>query len=202
MNVSVWNILDLNEAYGERGVEALTTDFTTARNALDAERQPLNASVDMFLKKNALQFAKERKSITYLVFDGEDSSLVGYFTIAHKPIEIFADGLSNTSIRKLDRHARYHEKLGSYLLSGFLIAQFSKNYGVDSGTRITGDELMALCERELVDLQRRVGGGIQYLDCEANAKLISFYENLGFRLFGERFSEQDGKRYLQYMRFF
>ena len=111
MNVSVWNILDLNEAYGERGVEALTTDFTTARNALDAERQPLNASVDMFLKKNALQFAKERKSITYLVFDGEDSSLVGYFTIAHKPIEIFADGLSNTSIRKLDRHARYHEKL-------------------------------------------------------------------------------------------
>ena len=94
------------------------------------------------------------------------------------------------------------KNLGSYLLSGFLIAQFSKNYGVDSGTRITGDELMALCERELVDLQRRVGGGIQYLDCEANAKLISFYENLGFRLFGERFSEQDGKRYLQYMRFF
>ena len=44
--------------------------------------------------------------------------------------------------------------------------------------------------------------GIVYLDCEANAGLIYFYKKKqNFRLFGERISEKDGKRYLQYMKF-
>ena len=42
----------------------------------------------------------------------------------------------------------------------------------------------------------------EYLDCEADAKLINFYEGEDFRLFGERISEKDGKRNLQYMKFF
>ena len=61
---------------------------------------------------------------------------------------------------------------------------------------------MRLCNKELFELQHRIGGGLEYLDCEADAKLIDFYQdNQHFRLFGERISEKDGKRYLQFMKY-
>ena len=105
-------------------------------------------------------------------------------------------------MKTMSRYAELDTQKNSYLVSGFLIAQFGKNYAVDDGSRISGKELMRLANKELCDLQHRAGGGIEYLDCEADAKLINFYEGEGFRLFGERISEKDGKRYLQYMRFF
>lgn len=113
-----------------------------------------------------------------------------------------SDGLGKTTKKTMSRYAQLNEATGAYLVSGFLIAQFGKNYAVDKGKRITGKELMRLANREFMDIQHRAGGGVEYIDCEADAKLINFYEGEGFRLFGERISEKDGKRYLQYMKFF
>lgn len=202
MTVTVWNILDLDEEAGEEGINALVSDFTTARENEDGVLEDLNPDIENFLKKNALQFAREKKSITYLVCDEDDGSLLGYFTITHKSVEVPPDGLSKTYIKKVERYAQLHKELKSYIVSGFLIAQFGKNYSVDAGNRITGSELMHLCNRELYELQHRLGGGLEYLDCEAHAELIDFYEKKqNFRLFGERISEKDGKRYLQFMKF-
>ncbi|MBQ6904249.1 MAG: GNAT family acetyltransferase, partial [Lachnospiraceae bacterium] len=62
--------------------------------------------------------------------------------------------------------------------------------------------LMALSDDILEDVQRRIGGGVVYLDCEDKQKLIDFYENtVHFRKFNERISDIDNIRYLQYMRF-
>ena len=202
MTIGVWNILDLNEEAGEEGINALVSDFTTARMNEDGLAENLNPDIEVFLKEDALQFAKEKKSITYLVCDEDDGSLLGYFTITHKAVEVPPDGLSKTYIRKVERYAQLHKELNSYIVSGFLIAQFGKNYGVDDGQRISGSELMRLCNKELYELQHRLGDGLEYLDCEAHAELIDFYEKKqNFRLFGERISEKDGKRYLQYMKF-
>lgn len=202
MTIGVWNILDLDEEAGEAGVNALIDGFTTVRLNEEGESEELNPDIEIFLKKNALQFAREKKSITYLVCDEDDGSLLGYFTITHKAVEVPPDGLSKTYIRKVERYAQLHKELKAYIVSGFLIAQFGKNYGVDDGHRISGDALMQLCNKELFELQHRSGGGLEYLDCEAHAKLIDFYEKKqGFRLFGERISEKDGKRYLQFMKF-
>ena len=82
-----------------------------------------------------------------------------------------------------------------------LIGQFGKNYAVDNGSRITGSELMTAAMDQLQEAQEKVGGTIVYLDCEADAKLIRFYEGQHFTLFGERISDSDGKRYLQYLNF-
>ena len=54
---------------------------------------------------------------------------------------------------------------------------------------------------QLRDVQNQIGGTLVYLDCEANAGLIRFYEGQGLTLLGERLSENDGKRYLQYLSF-
>lgn len=82
-----------------------------------------------------------------------------------------------------------------------MIGQFGKNYAVDNGSRIFGGHVMELAMERLRLAQNIIGGAITYLDCEANAELIQFYEGQKFRLFGERISENDGKRYLQYLNF-
>ena len=200
MSVSVINILDMIEKVGQEATEAVIADFSTRKSNIE---KPLNEDIEIFLKKNAIQFAKEKKSVTYLVCDEEDGSLLGYFTIAHKVIEVPPNGLSNTKIKALEKYAQLHRKLNAYVISAFLIAQLGKNYQVDNGERITGDELMKIVSGELCELQHRVGGGLKYLDCEADAKLINFYQKeQNFQLYGERISEKDGKRYLQYMKFF
>lgn len=168
----------------------------------DGEERPLNPDIEYFLKNNAVQFARQKVSVSYIVGDEDDGSILGYFTIAHKPVEMPADGISNRTRKAMSRYAELDVEKNTYLVSGFLIAQFGKNYAVDDGKRISGKELMRLANKELCDLQHRAGGGIEYLDCEADAKLINFYEGEGFRLFGERISQKDNKRYLQYMKFF
>lgn len=202
MSVIVYNILDLVANQGEDNVLSLVSGFST-KSQRDGEEKTLNPDIEHFLKVNAIQFAKEKKSITYLVCDEDDGSILGYFTIAHKAIEVPPAGLSKSSRKKIDRFAQYDEQLDAYIVSAFLIAQFGKNYQVDNGKRITGDELMSLATDELCEIQHRVGGGIKYLDCEADAKLIRFYQDKqNFHLFGERISQKDGKRYLQFLKFF
>ena len=199
MTIGVWNILDLVDNFGDDYVNEFISDFST-KSEKDGQIVDLNPDIELFLKKNSVQFAKEKKSITYIVGDKEDGSFLGYFTITHKPIEIPALGLSKTTIKKLEKHSRLKESSNVYVVSAFLLAQFGKNYSVDNGKRITGDDLMTLVNRELIDIRRRIGG-IIYLDCEADAKLIRFYQkDQGFVLYGERISENDGKRYLQFMK--
>ena len=165
------------------------------------ETGSLNPDIEHFIRYNAIPFARQKISVSYIVGDEEDGAVLGYFTLAHKAVEMPANGLSNTVKKTMNRYAQLDRATNTYLVSGFLIAQFGKNYAVDDGKRIDGETLMDLANRELYDLQHRAGGGMVYLDCEPDAKLIHFYEREGFRLFGERISDKDGKRYLQYMRF-
>ncbi|MBQ7593158.1 MAG: hypothetical protein IJU48_02250 [Synergistaceae bacterium] len=122
--------------------------------------------------------------------------------MTHKAVLIPNVRLSNTSRKKLERFARLDRATGDYMASAFLIAQFGKNYGVDNGERISGKELMDITNDILVNIQRQIGGGIIYLDCEDNEKLQQFYIDENFQRFGERFSKEDNQKYLQYMRFF
>lgn len=200
MGIIVINILDMVEEVGINATEAVIADFSTKRS--DGNNS-LNPDIEIFLKNSAIQFAREKKAVTYLVCDEDDGSLLGYFSITHKAIEVPYIGLSKSTMKKLERYARMHKELNAYIVSAFLIAQFGKNYQIDNGFRISGDELMKLVHKELSEIQHRVGGGMKYLDCEADAKLINFYQKeQGFTLFGERISEKDGKRYLQYFKFF
>lgn len=199
MNYSIFNILDLLDVVGVDKVSSTIETFSTKRSESE---DSLNPDIEKFLKNNAIQFAREKKSVTYFVVDEENPELYGFFTIAQKSIEIPREGLSKTKIRVIERFAQYHEDLQAYVVAAYLIAQFSKNYSIPKDRQITGNHLMEFVFKELYDVRHRIGGGIVYLDCEADVNLINFYEKEGFRLFGERISEKDKKRYLQYMKFF
>ena len=191
MRLDTKNILDVLERRGE--------DFLM--RVLAAFSCPVNPEIEKFIKERAIDFAKRRLSITYLVTDMDDGEILGYFTLTHKAILLNGEGFSKTMQRKLTRYSRLDTQTGNYMASAFLLAQFGKNYGVDDGKRISGTNLMELVRDILVDVQRRIGGGIVYLDCEDKAGLLAFYEKEGFNRFDERFSQEDDQKYIQFMGF-
>ena len=190
MSTDINNILDVLEKIGEEDLKGLLASFSC----------PRNAEIEKFLKDRALDFARRRLSITYIVTDAEDGEILGYFTLGHKAIAVDGSAFSRTMQRKLDRWARRDGQTGDHMASAFLLAQLGKNYDVDEGRRIDGASLMRIAHDVLIDIQRRIGGGIVYLDCEDDARLLAFYDRMGFRRFGERSSEEDGLRYVQLIR--
>lgn len=56
----------------------------------------------------------------------------------------------------------------------------------------------------LQGVQKQVGGGVVFLECEDKPKLLKFYQNEhnNFKVYGERFSEIDNIKYLQLLKFF
>ncbi len=201
MTVCVSNIRDMISAGQEDLVRAYIDTFSCSVTKEDGTAVSLNPDIEHFLDVNSIQFAKMKTAITYLVFDEEDGALLGYFTLTHKPLDIPADGLTRKIKDKVKRFSALDENNNTYTVSAFLLAQFSKNYAVDGGARLSGSKLMEIVWDQLSDVQNKIGGTIVYLDCEAHAELIRFYEGEHFTLFGERISDADGKRYLQYLNF-
>ena len=197
---SVINICDLLSSDQEELLRAYIATYS-CETERDGVRRSLNPDIERFLSNNAIQFARMKTGITYLVIDEEDGALLAYFSLAHKPLEIPEDGLPRKVKDKVKRFSALDEESNSYQVSAFLIGQFGKNYAVDNGGRISGRQVMKLAIEQLRSAQNIIGGTIVYLDCEANAQLIQFYEEQKFKLFGERISENDGKRYLQYLSF-
>ena len=114
----------------------------------------------IFLKKNAVEFTKKSQSVTYLVFSVESKEMLGYFTLALKPLSVRGETVSRTTKRKLLRISELDEKSDTYTMSAYLIAQLGKNYTNDANEKITGKELVELAwtvieeSYELVQLLR------------------------------------------------
>ena len=192
MNTQVNNILDELELRGEEALKKKLSSFSC----------PINPKIENFLRNRSIDFARRKISITYTVNDLDDGQILGFFALTHKAILIPSAGLSSTSRRKLERFARLDRAAGEYMASAFLIAQLGKNYGVDDGRRITGADLMRTANDILVNIQHQIGGGVIYLDSEDIDTLKQFYSSMKFLQFGDRFSEEEAQKYIQYMRFF
>ena len=98
---------------------------------------PQNPDVANFLKKNAVEFTKKSQSVTYLVFSVESKELLGYFTLALKPLSVRGETVSKTTKRKLLRISELDEKSDTYTMSAYLIAQLGKNYTKGANNKIT-----------------------------------------------------------------
>lgn len=185
------NILDMVNAIGEDAVKAFLSDFLC----------PKNKEIESFVKQNALEFAKRKMSITYLVID-ENGALAAIFTLTHKAVQLSNDNISGSMRKKIERHARLDEESNTYMLSAFLIAQFGKNDQYKE--KISGNALMDITMSVLVAVQHEIGGGVVYLECEDRPQLLSFYENEQnrYRVFGERYSDRDKVKYIQLLRLF
>lgn len=193
MNFSLVNILDFVNSAGK----------DVAQNLLQTFSCPKNSEIENFIKNKAIDFALKKISVTYLLVDDE-KNIAAYFTLAHKVVEISADGLSNTTKGRLERFSSLNSKKNCFSASAFLIAQFGKNFKDGLNESISGIHLMDYVFSILEKAQHLVGGGLAFLECEEKSELLDFYTNSknNFKIFGERYSNSERINYKQLLRFF
>ena len=147
---------------------------------------PKNPDVERFLKKSAIEFTKKNQSITYVVISVKDGELLGYFTLALKPLTVKGETVSNTTKKKLLRVSELDRKSDTYTMAAYLIAQLRKNYTSDRDKEITGEELIELAWMVIEEAQYMLGGMVTFLETENEEKLLSFYRNNRFLQFDTR----------------
>lgn len=154
---------------------------------------PKNPDVERFLKKSSIEFTKKNQSITYLVFDVDSMELVGYFTIALKPLTVRGETVSNTVKKKLMRVSELDEQSQTYTMSAYLIAQLGKNFKDGAEKKITGEELLELAWDVVEKMQYMGGGMVTFLEAENSEKLLSFYQANRFQIFDTRQTATDSE---------
>ena len=152
---------------------------------------PLNPDVERFLKYSSIEFTKKNQSVTYLVFSVADGKLLGYFTLALKPLTVRGETVSNTVKRKLLRVSELDKKSDTYTMSAYLIAQLGKNYSENDGKMITGAKLLGLAWNKIKATQYMFGGMVTFLEAENEEKLLSFYRDNRFSQFDTRQTASD-----------
>ena len=152
---------------------------------------PMNPDVERFLKHSSIEFTKKNQSVTYLVFSVADGKLLGYFTLALKPLTVRGETVSNTVKRKLLRVSELDKKSDTYTMSAYLIAQLGKNYSENDGKMITGAELLGLAWNKIKATQYMFGGMVTFLEAENEEKLLSFYRDNRFSQFDTRQTASD-----------
>ena len=169
---------------GEENLYNLLSDFSC----------PKNPDVEYFLLHNAIDFTKKDQSITYLVFDAEDASLMGYFSLAIKPISVCASSISKTMAKKLARVSILDNETQSYNTSAYLIAQLGKNCSIPKEKQISGNILLGFALETISNLKYSIGGVMEFLECEDNEFLLDFYAQNHFKKFDTRITASKDSR--------
>lgn len=140
----------------------------------------------MFLKKSAIEFTKKNQSVTYVVISVKDGGLLGYFTLALKPLTVRGETVSNTTKKKLLRVSELDTRSDIYTMAAYLIAQLGKNYTDGRDKEIAGEELIELAWIVIEEAQYLFGGMVVFLEAENEEKLLSFYRDNRFSQFDTR----------------
>ena len=176
VNIREYLTLGNDEEAGEPALVELLSGFSC----------PKNPDVERFLKNSAIEFTKKNQSVTYLVVSSEDIRLLGYFTLALKPLTVRGEAVSNTTKKKLLRVSELDEKSDTYTMSAYLVAQLGKNFAEYEGEKITGEELLKLAWDKIKEIQYLGGGMVTFLEAENEEKLLSFYRDNRFSQFDTR----------------
>ncbi len=152
---------------------------------------PKNPDLERFLKKSAIEFTKKNQSVTYLVFSKDNGEMLGYFTLALKPLTVRGETVSNTAKKKLLRISEWDEKSDTYTMSAYLIAQLGKNYAGGRDKEISGKALIELAWMMIEKAQYMFGGMVTFLEAENEERLLSFYRDNRFSQFDTRQTASD-----------
>ena len=176
INIREYLALGSDEDVGEPALIRMLSDFFC----------PKNPDVERFLKSNAIEFTKKNQSVTYLVFSNDEGELIGYFSIALKPLTVRGEMISNTVKRKLLRISELDASSQTYTMSAYLIAQLGKNFANDRNDKISGAELLELAWTVIEEMQYMGGGTVAFLEANNDEKLIKFYNENRFSQFDTR----------------
>ena len=126
-----------------------------------------------------------------MIYDNKDN-LAAYFTLVIKPISISIETISKTSLNRLLRISDVDIISKTVNPAAYLIAQIGK---VD-GLNINSDDIFEIIDYYINEFQNGCGGVVEFLESENNEKLISLYQNKGFKTFNIRKSKSGEERKL------
>lgn len=105
---TTYAVANMIEMFGEEKVAKRLSDFSC----------PMNPEIESFIHTRAIDFAKRSVSMTHVVFDHEDR-ILGYFTLAHRPLTIPPESVSKSMLRKIATHEAFDEESGRYTASAY-----------------------------------------------------------------------------------
>ncbi|MGL4848301.1 MAG: N-acetyltransferase [Clostridium sp.] len=169
-----------------------------------------NPDVEIFLKKKAIEPAKQKIAPTHLIFikkNEVDMKLIGYYTLVNKTLKIEKFSLLSRKMKdRIKKFGEYISEIDSCVINAPLIAQLGKNFNETLNLEITGDQLLELACRRIKRVQNDIGGKVTYLECENKEILKKFYERNGFIKFATRKVDEDeeeiqGEELVQYLKY-
>ena len=116
----------------------------------------------------------------------ENETVINDFSLTVKPISIRASNISKTMAKKLSRVSILNKETQSYTTAAYLIAQLGKNYSLPMSKQISGNILLGFALETISSIKYSVGGVIEFLECEDNEFLLSFYTKNHFKPFDTR----------------
>ena len=193
------NILDMLSIIGEDACQSILSSFMC----------PLNPDVQDFIQTKAIQFAKQRIAISYLVFVNQDGKnyFVGYYTLANKFVCVNSSALSKTMQKKIAKFSQYDPFSERFMVSMPLIAQLGKNFNPLVAIKIPGSDLLEMALERVLEIEHLIGGKTVYIECNNQPKLFDFYSTTGFIPFDERIretntSDENDKILVQMLKYF
>lgn len=171
------NLLEMLDTYGEEKLQKILSRFIC----------PQNIDVENFIQTKAINFARQRIAMTYLVFsDDNQPEFVGYFTLANKFVSVTGKALSKTLQKRILKFSQYDAELDRFLVSMPLIAQLGRNFNPALSASIPVSDLLTIACGKVREAQFIIGGKTVYIECASNAKLYDFYSASQFVQLGQR----------------
>ena len=184
-NYACASIPELSSDYSYEEIQSMFHSFVCTRNN----------EIERFLKVDAIEFVKKCQAISYLIFDTNKNEVVAYFTLTVKPICFEIKTLSNTTLKRMERIAEINYENNTITPAAYLVAQLGKK----DNSSINIEEIFYFLDKNIIDIQNSCGGVVEFLESENNDKLISLYQNRGFKIFNIRKSKSGEERKLVQM---
>ncbi|WP_261031799.1 GNAT family N-acetyltransferase [Streptococcus sp.] len=173
----MYNVMSLDNLITALGEEDTKEKLLTFEGKSDVPND-----IESFLHEKAIQFEKSAIASTYLVFEEETNILVGFFSLANKPLTMSEknfDSLSNTQRNRLKQYGR---KIGNkFQINSYLIGQLGKNFSKEAEKKISGADLLTLAFDKVAEASAIIRAKYVWLECDNNEKLINFYSSFGFK---------------------
>lgn len=137
--------------------------------------------IESFLHDKAIQFEKSAIASTYLVFEKETNILLGFFSLANKPLTMSKKNFENLSNNQKNKLKQYGRNIGNkFQINSYLIGQLGKNFSKEAEGKICGADLLTLAYDKVAEASDIIRAKYVWLECDNNAKLINFYSSFGF----------------------
>lgn len=192
MSIQVVKLQDLVDSLGQENTYKILKSF----KSIPHQHQEEINDVEYFLHQKAIKFEKMALSTTYLLFITfqQKSILVGYFSLANKPLMIKKknyEKLSNNQKRKLSQYGTRIDNI--YRINSYLIGQLGKNYAPEAlqTKAINGDKILTLAYQTVLNAKQLINAKYVWLECENKPKLLEFYKKFGFSAI-ERYESDNG----------